>query len=104
MEEKKKILLVGDDLKNIFALKLTLRSRGFACVCAQDTREAVSRLRSGEKESGLLLMDMMMPEMDGYEAMTRIKEDKQISDIPIAADDVDRLLRVVHEHFNTSTD
>lgn len=128
MWEKKKILLVDDDQKNIFALKLTLISRGYACVCAQDAKEAINKLQE-EQEIGLVLMDMMMPEMDGYEAMTHIKEDKRISGIPIVAVtaqamtgdrekcleagavaylskpiDVDDLLAVILKHFNNSND
>lgn len=129
MPEKKKILLVDDDQKNIFALRLTLSSRGYACVCAQDAREAINKLHEQQQGIGLVLMDMMMPEMDGYEAITHIKEDKQISDIPVVAVtaqamagdrekcleagavaylskpiDVDELLTVILKHFNNSND
>ncbi len=66
MHEQKKIMLVDDDQRNIFALRLTLTSRGYTCICAQDAREAIGKLREAEAEVGLVLMDMMMPEIDGY--------------------------------------
>ena len=128
MPENKKIMLVDDDQKNIFALKLTLASRGYACVCVQDAREAIARLRQATAEIGLVLMDMMMPEMDGYEAIAIIKDDNEISRIPIVAVtaqamtgdrekcleagavaylskpiDVDQLLIVIDQHFNPSS-
>ena len=128
MKENKKIMLVDDDQKNIFALRLTLVSKGYACICVQDAREAIGRLRETAAEVGLVLMDMMMPEMDGYEAIAIIKEDNQINRIPIVAVtaqamtgdrekcldagavaylskpiDVDQLLIIIDQHFNPSS-
>lgn len=68
----KKILIVDDDPRNIFALKATLRSKGFDCLSCSDAHEAISLLKTGEAVD-VVLLDMMMPEMDGYEAIPLIK-------------------------------
>ncbi len=77
----KKILVVDDDPRNIFALEATLRSRGYSCVTATSARQGMAMLQH-DQQIGLVLMDMMMPEMDGYEALARIRAD---SDIPVLA-------------------
>jgi len=79
----KKILIVDDDPRNIFALKLTLKSRGYqieSCISAQI---AIQILK--ENEIDIVLMDMMMPEMDGYEAIKMIRNTPSISQIPVIA-------------------
>jgi CheY-like chemotaxis protein len=68
----KKILIVDDDPRNIFALKATLRSKGFDCLSCTGAHEAISLLKTGEAVD-VVLLDMMMPEMDGYEAIPLIK-------------------------------
>ncbi|WP_317043796.1 response regulator [Chryseobacterium phocaeense] len=80
---KKKILIVDDDPRNIFALKLTLKSRGYqieSCISAQ---VAINILK--EQEIDIVLMDMMMPEMDGYEAIKIIRNTPGISEVPVIA-------------------
>src|SRR5690606_13547861 len=69
---KDQILVIDDDFKNIFALCAVLRAKGFSCVSAQSAAEGLDLL-SENKEIGIILMDMMMPEMDGYEAISKIK-------------------------------
>jgi len=81
---KAQILVVDDDLKNIFAMCAVLQSRGYICVSAQSASEGLKHLLEN-KEIGIVLMDMMMPEMDGYEAITQIKAEKRIRQIPIIA-------------------
>ncbi len=80
----KKILIVDDDPRNIFALKLTLKARGYQTESCTMAQEAISVL---EKDNRFLavLMDMMMPEMDGYQAIKIIKEIPSLSHIPIIA-------------------
>jgi CheY-like chemotaxis protein len=84
MNRERKVLIVDDDGRNIFALAATLRSRAFKCVTATDAATAIDMLRSGDKIDAVL-MDMMMPEMDGYEAMRCIRSDKHIGKVPIVA-------------------
>lgn len=79
----KKILIVDDDPRNIFALKLTLKARGYAvesCTMAQDALEI---LKSGS--SYIVLMDMMMPGIDGYEAVKMIRNTPEIKHVPVIA-------------------
>jgi signal transduction histidine kinase/HAMP domain-containing protein len=82
--ENKKILLVDDDVRNVFALSSMLEHWHMNVVYAENGKEALSKL---ETETGfdLVLMDIMMPEMDGYEAMRRIRENADWNNIPIIA-------------------
>jgi two-component system, cell cycle response regulator DivK len=74
------ILIVDDDARNIFALTAVLRSKGYHCIPASGAEEALGILQK-EKNIRIVLMDMMMPEMDGYGAIKRIQE--QIKDPPL---------------------
>lgn len=79
-----KILIVDDDPRNIFALKLTLKSRGYlieSCIMAQEAIEILSN----DQNFKVVLMDMMMPEMDGYEAIRIIRNTPAISHVPVIA-------------------
>lgn len=84
MKITKKILLVDDDGRNIFALKAVLTARGYHCETAASAREGIEKLNS-DPAIGMILMDMMMPEMDGYEAIARIRGDSRTAAIPIIA-------------------
>ncbi|MDC8103479.1 response regulator [Chryseobacterium sp. PTM-20240506] len=81
---KKKILIVDDDPRNIFALKLTLKARGYQMESCTMAQEAIELLQKDDR-IGVVLMDMMMPEMDGYEAIRIIRETPSISKVPIIA-------------------
>lgn len=70
--ENKKILIIDDDPRNIFALTAVLKARGFECLSRTDAREAIELLKTDEYIDAVLI-DMMMPEMDGYEAIPIIK-------------------------------
>ena len=80
----KKILIVDDDNRNIFALSAVLRSRGFECPSCASAAEAISMLKV-EMHFDVLLLDMMMPDMDGYEAIPIIRSLKDRSNLPIVA-------------------
>jgi CheY-like chemotaxis protein len=70
---KKRILIVDDDTRNIFALSATLRIKGFECLSCTGAEDAIKLLKTNEHIDAVL-MDMMMPEMDGYEAIPLIKD------------------------------
>jgi len=70
---KKKILIIDDDPRNIFALSATLRAKGFECISCPGAAQAISLLE-GDAVIDAILIDMMMPEMDGYEAIPIIKD------------------------------
>lgn len=80
----KEILIVDDDSKNIFALSAVLRARKYLCVCASSATQGLDIL-SNNKNIGVVLMDMMMPEMDGYEAIGKMKSDQDLKSIPVIA-------------------
>ncbi|MDQ1162357.1 CheY-like chemotaxis protein [Chryseobacterium sp. SORGH_AS 447] len=80
----KKILIVDDDPRNIFALKLTLKARGYQTESCTMAQEAISVLQN-DNQFQAILMDMMMPEMDGYQAIKIIKDIPSLRNIPIIA-------------------
>lgn len=82
--EDKKILLVDDDIRNVFALSSVLESYRMEVTFAENGREALELLEQ-TPDFDLVLMDMMMPEMDGYEAMRRIRLMPQFEKLPIIA-------------------
>lgn len=82
--ERKKILIVDDDSRNIFALTATLKVRSFDCLSCLSAEEALEILKRDEKIDAVLL-DMMMPEMDGYEAIPLIRQLPGKNDMPIIA-------------------
>lgn len=82
--EGKKILLVDDDIRNVFALSSVLEEYHMEVRFAENGREALDMLVE-QDDFDLVLMDMMMPEMDGYEAMRRIREMPQYQKLPIIA-------------------
>ncbi|PAK50838.1 response regulator [Paenibacillus sp. 7541] len=80
----KKILLVDDDIRNVFALSSVLEGYNMDVTFAENGREAIEMLQKNP-DYDLVLMDMMMPEMDGYEAMRRIREMPEFEKLPIIA-------------------
>ena len=82
--QSKKILLVDDDMRNIFALSKILKERGMEVVKADNGRVALEILEQ-HSDINLVLMDIMMPEMDGYEAMKLIRAQKKFTDLPVIA-------------------
>ena len=83
MLDGRTVLLAEDDVRNIFALTSVLEPLGVRLEIARNGREAVERL--GRTEVDLVLMDIMMPEMDGLEAMRHIRADARLADLPIIA-------------------
>ena len=81
--EGKRILLAEDDVRNIFALSAVLEPRGAAMVIARNGREAVDLAR--REPPDLVLMDIMMPEMDGLSAIRALRADAALRDLPIIA-------------------
>lgn len=84
MKTPKKILLVDDDSRNIFALKAVLKARGYHCETASSAIKGIEQL-TNDPEIGIVLMDMMMPDMDGYEAIANIRGNPKIAGMPVIA-------------------
>ncbi|MFL9845653.1 response regulator [Flavobacterium rhizosphaerae] len=80
--DKKNILIIDDDDRNIFALTATLRAKNFTCISCQGAKEAIALLET-DKTIDAVLIDMMMPEMDGYEAIPAIKKIKHRMQTPV---------------------
>ena len=78
----KVILLVDDDLRNTFALSRALEQEGLSVIIADNGELALEKL-SEHPEVDMVLMDMMMPVMDGFEAITKIRATDSISNLPI---------------------
>ena len=87
--EGRRILVVEDDVRNIFALSSALEPKGVKVEIARNGREAIDTLtRDAQLQEGridLVLMDIMMPEMDGYEAMREIRTHSRWKTLPIIA-------------------
>ena len=80
----KKVLVVDDDVRNIFALSSVLERRGMTVLTAGTGREALSTLES-TPDVAIVLMDIMMPEMDGFETMQVIRQNAKFRRLPIVA-------------------
>ncbi|MGH9539324.1 MAG: response regulator [Terriglobales bacterium] len=80
----KKVLVVDDDVRNIFALSSVLERRGMSVLTAGTGREAIATLEQ-TPEVAIVLMDIMMPEMDGYETMQVIRQNGLFRRLPIIA-------------------
>ncbi|MES2575340.1 MAG: HAMP domain-containing protein [Bacteroidota bacterium] len=80
----KKVLLVDDDVRNLFALTTALERYGLDVISAESGQEAIDLLNEN-KDIDIVLMDIMMPEMDGYETMKRIRKDNKHKDLTIIA-------------------
>ncbi len=80
----KTILLVDDDMRNVFALSSVLEERQMDVVIARNGIECLEKLKETDGVDAVL-MDIMMPEMDGYEAMAEIRKQKEFAKLPIIA-------------------
>jgi CheY-like chemotaxis protein/signal transduction histidine kinase len=80
----KKVLIVDDDVRNIFALSSVIERRGMTVLTAGTGREAIAKLES-TPDVAIVLMDIMMPEMDGYETMQVIRQNASFRRLPIIA-------------------
>jgi signal transduction histidine kinase/DNA-binding response OmpR family regulator/CHASE3 domain sensor protein len=82
--KNKTVLVADDDVRNIFSLTKSLEAYGLKVLSAIDGKEALQQLTEGPKID-LVLMDMMMPEMDGYESTSRIREIPKYKTLPVIA-------------------
>jgi len=123
----KKVLIVDDDAKNIFALSAMLRSKGWDTVSATSMQEAMDVL-ANSKSIVIVLLDMMMPDMDGYEGLGLFRNDPLLKELPVIAVtaqamkgdrekclaaganeyvskpiNIDRLLAIMHQFINSNS-
>jgi len=78
---KKKILIVEDDIDFADATKLILESKSYDVIVAHDGKEGLKKAQTAEPN--LIILDVMMPEMDGYEVCAKLKADPKYQHIPI---------------------
>jgi CheY-like chemotaxis protein len=79
-----RVLVVDDDARNIFALTTLLENEGMTVISATNGRQAIELIRHTPGLSAVL-MDIMMPDMDGYETMRQIRQDPHFRSLPIIA-------------------
>ena len=84
MTEQKSVLIIDDDKRNIFALTAVLKVRGFVVVSATSATEGIGLLHAN-KGINVVLLDMMMPDMDGYEALAQIRSNPSLRHLPVIA-------------------
>ena len=84
MSRTLKILVVDDDMRNTFAIGNILEHNQFSVVLADNGQTALDKLDQ-ESDIALVLMDIQMPVMNGYEAMEKIRQQARFSDLPIIA-------------------
>jgi CheY-like chemotaxis protein len=84
MLKNKKVLIVDDDMRNIYSLTNVLEEEGMKCYVAENGRVAVDLLNQ-QQDVDIVLMDIMMPEMDGYEATMAIRKMNTYDKLPIIA-------------------
>jgi CheY-like chemotaxis protein len=80
----RKLLVVDDDMRTVYALSAMLRAKG-ADVLAADTGRAALDLLAAQPDVQMVLLDMMMPEMDGYEALRRLRQEERFRALPVVA-------------------
>ncbi|MBN2323891.1 MAG: response regulator [Spirochaetes bacterium] len=81
VKERGKILVVDDDPDMVSAIRMSLESASYKVVDAGNGKEGIEKAK--KERPDLIVMDLMMPEMDGFEACKRLKADPEVENIPI---------------------
>ena len=81
----RRVLVVDDDMRNVFAITRILEQTGIEVIQAENGQVAIDLIEKSEQPIELILMDIMMPVMDGFEAIARIRKMEHYQDIPIIA-------------------
>ena len=82
--EGKRVLIVDDDMRNVYSLTSALRAKQLHIIAAADGMEALEEL-AAHADTDVVLMDIMMPRMDGHEAIRRIRKQPRFRRLPIIA-------------------
>ncbi len=81
MNNKKKILLVDDEQDMVYAVKMQLEASGFKVLTAQDGQEGLDKARAEKPD--LIILDLMLPMIDGYKVCRMLKFDEKYKNIPV---------------------
>ena len=100
---KKKVLIVDDDIKNIFVLSSALQEHDMVISHAKNGREALDFLEENN-DIDIVLMDIMMPVMNGYEAMEAIRKDDKLKHLPIIAVTAKAMTKDKQDALNSGAD
>ena len=84
MASLKKIIIVDDDERNIFALDAVLKAKGYQCISSTNAEDGLNILQT-QNDIGIALIDMMMPGLDGYQMIKIIRENAALKDFPVVA-------------------
>jgi len=79
--DKKRILLVEDEKDMVYAVTLQLEDKGYEVIVASDGKEGLDKART--KKPDLIILDLMLPKLDGYKVCRMLKFDNKYKDIPI---------------------
>ncbi len=79
--DKKRVLVVDDDLDLLKMLKLRIETEGFEFMSAQDGKEMLKSVKM--KKPDVILLDVMLPKLDGYTALREMKKEEEYKDIPV---------------------
>jgi two-component system response regulator VicR len=95
MDQKPRVLVIEDELEMINMIKIILESKNFEVIGAVGGKEGLNAIR--EHKPDLLLLDLMMPEVDGWEVYRQMKADSELKDIPVVvvtakSQQIDRVL------------
>lgn len=80
----KTILIIDDDVRNTFALSLVLKTKGFTSVSVNSASQGLEHLKS-HPDVGIILLDIMMPDMDGFQMLEALNADQGLRAIPVIA-------------------
>ena len=107
MPERKTVMIVDDEPNHRLVLRKMLEREGYNVIEAEDGRDALANLE--EVRPDLILMDIMMPDMDGWEASRAIKEHKETKSIPVviftvrgSEDSVEKSYKFAYANFHLS--
>ncbi len=92
MADKKRILIIDDDPDQVETVSMMLESKGFEPIAAYDGKEGLAKAKSEKPD--LIILDVMMPNMDGYEVSKELKKDETLENIPVI------MLTAVGEHVS----
>lgn len=111
MSENSRVLIVDDEVELRQALRVRLTSAGFSCEVASNGKEALSLI--GRWQPSIIVTDLVMPDMNGYELCRKLQEDENLASIPVivltavpqhAVSKQDQLppsVRVMHKPFDS---